>query len=521
MLAWLLVVFLFLIVLALTGLLVFGAIRFLALQKEEKLAKASSEEHYEARLKLQRLYESLKQYKPILDIDLALQDRKKKYQQILHKLEQKKVLSEKEAQQIVKVAEAEAKKHMDASRIEAEAGIDRAKIEANKIVTRANVKAEEIAGDAYKALKNKVEIENATRAMRNIIKGYGDEYIVPSSSVLDDLSEEWGHKEAGAELKKARTQSKKMVTDQAAADCDYVESSRKETAIRFVIDAFNGRVDAILSGIKHNNLGTLEQKIRDVYAIVNENGKAFKNARILESYLEARLEELRWGVSVQELRKKDQEEQKRIREEIREEERVRKEIEKAQKEAKREEESLNRALETLQTQMAEATESQRHEYEMKLAQLEKDLHEAHEKNRRAVSMAQQTRQGHVYVISNIGSFGKDVFKIGMTRRIEPMDRVKELGDASVPFPFDVHAMLHSTDAPSLERDLQTYFEARQLNQVNPRKEFFSVTLSEIKEVVEKKGIQSSWTMRAEATEYRESLAIQEKTGNASNSLPPS
>lgn len=114
----------------------------------------------------------------------------------------------------------------------------------------------------------------------------------------------------------------------------------------------------------------------------------------------------------------------------------------------------------------------------------------------------------MYVISNIGSFGENVFKIGLTRRLEPLDRIKELGGASVPFAFDVHAMIFSEDAPKLERDLHKNFEPQQLNKVNSRKEFFKVSLSEIKEHIDELGINPHWTMMAEALEYRESLAIE-------------
>ena len=125
-------------------------------------------------------------------------------------------------------------------------------------------------------------------------------------------------------------------------------------------------------------------------------------------------------------------------------------------------------------------------------------------------MAQQTKRGHVYVISNIGSFGEEVFKIGLTRRLEPLDRVKELGDASVPFSFDVHAMIFSEDAPKLEKELHSLFNNRQVNKVNPRKEFFKVPVVEIKKEIEKLGLETHWTMRSEALEYRESLQLEKK-----------
>lgn len=208
---------------------------------------------------------------------------------------------------------------------------------------------------------------------------------------------------------------------------------------------------------------------------------------------------------------KELEEQREIKQQIREEEKARREMEKAIKEAEKEEKLIQKALENARAELAGANEEQRQQYEAQLAELEGKLHEAEERGQRAISMAQQTRRGHVYVISNIGSFGEDVFKIGMTRRLEPLDRVKELGDASVPFSFDVHAMLYSDDAPALEKELHRKFELESVNKINYRKEFFRTSLAEIKQTVEQHGVTDAhWTMKSEATEYRESLAIEEK-----------
>ena len=125
--------------------------------------------------------------------------------------------------------------------------------------------------------------------------------------------------------------------------------------------------------------------------------------------------------------------------------------------------------------------------------------------------AANARAGYVYIISNVGSFGENVYKIGMTRRLEPMDRVDELGDASVPFNFDVHAMIFSDDAPSLEAALHKAFEDRKVNMINTRREFFNVTLDEIEEVVKKNYDKTvEFTRLAPAEQYRESLKIKEK-----------
>jgi hypothetical protein len=148
-----------------------------------------------------------------------------------------------------------------------------------------------------------------------------------------------------------------------------------------------------------------------------------------------------------------------------------------------------------------------------ITKLEQELKEAQERKERALSMAQQTKRGHVYVISNIGSFGQNVFKIGMTRRLEPTDRVKELGDASVPFQFDIHAMIFSEDAPKLENELHKAFTSHKVNMLNYRKEFFNVTIDEIEQKVKETGLDAEIIKLPEAMEYRETVAILEKLKN--------
>jgi hypothetical protein len=386
--------------------------------------------------------------------------------------------------------------------------VDEANSRAAKILADAETRAVEIAGDAYKALQDAARLEKAALAMKNVIEGYGDRYLVPTYSLLDELADEYGFEEAGRELKAAREVSKSLLTSERAASCDYVEANRKETAIRFVLDAFNGKVESILGRVKSDNAGTLEQQIRDAFALVNFNGAAFRNARITPEYLAARLEELKWAAAAVALRERDKEEQRRIREQIREEEKARREIDRALRDAAKEEETLQRAVERVQSQVARANDEQRAAFELQLADLRVRLAEAEAKNQRALSMAQLTKAGHVYVVSNIGSFGDDVFKVGMTRRLEPLDRVKELGDASVPFSFDVHAMIWAEDAPALERVLHKRFVTNQINKVNPRKEFFRIGISDVRSCVEELGFNCSWTLAAQAAQFRETQAIE-------------
>ena len=404
----------------------------------------------------------------------------------------------------------EAKRMAKEELITSEMEIASARATASRIVEAANKRAEEIAGDAYSAMTRAKEFADTAKAMKNIIEGYGDAYIVPTYNLLDDLAEEFSFTEAGQKLKAAREMSRWMVKAGRAATCDYAESNRRDTAIRFVIDAFNGKVDSILSRNKADNHGKLEQEIRDAFALVNHNGTAFRNARITDEYLSSRLEELKWAATTRVLKEQDREEQRQLREQIREEEKARREFERAMKDAAKEEDTIKKAMDKVLQQAANANDAQRVEFEAKLRELELKLQAAEEKNQRALSMAQQTRTGHVYVISNVGSFGEEVFKIGMTRRLEPKDRIRELGDASVPFEFDVHAMIFSDDAPSLEKTLHRHFLRRQMNKVNPRKEFFRLGLSEIRTELESLGVETLWTMAAEAHEYRETIRIEQQ-----------
>lgn len=402
----------------------------------------------------------------------------------------------------------EAREKANELKKKADAILNNATTQANTIIKSAQQKAENIAGSAYKIKEESENLEKTLIALKNTVRGYGDDYIIPTYTLIDQLADDFGYTQAGDELKKARERTKLMVKNNTAAKCDYVEDYRRTTAIDFITDAFNGKVDTILTSVKQDNFGILKQKITDAYYLVNNLGKAFRNAVITSEYLESRLDELKWAVVCTELKNQEKEEQRRIREQMREEERARREIEKAIKEAAKEEEMLKKAIEKAQQAVAKASEEQKAKYEMQLQELNEKLKQAEEKNQRALSMAQQTKSGHVYIISNIGSFGDNVFKIGMTRRLEPTDRVRELGDASVPFPFDIHAMIYSEDAPKLETILHKTFVSNQVNKVNPRKEFFRVPLSDIRKQIDSMDIQAKWTMTAEAYDWRETLAIE-------------
>jgi hypothetical protein len=196
----------------------------------------------------------------------------------------------------------------------------------------------------------------------------------------------------------------------------------------------------------------------------------------------------------------ERQEQARIKAQIREEQRLEREIQKEIERLERERMAIKVALEKA---LREADDKHSEEIE----RLRVRLQEADEKSQRAISQAQMTKSGHVYVISNIGSFGNDVFKIGMTRRLEPEQRVKELSGASVPFPYDIHMMISCDDAPSLENALHHALHKQRINKVNIRKEFFRTDIDSIKNIVEENHGEVSYIADVESLEYYESRNI--------------
>ncbi len=413
----------------------------------------------------------------------------------------------------------EARKKSNDITAESNLVLKQARERADKVLADADKQAEQIAGDAWKAKHRSEEFRKTAQAMENIIKGYGDEYLIPNETLIDDLAEEYSFEEAGRQLKMVRSQIKVLIKDGKAADCDYKEAVRRQRSIEFALDAYNGKAETILAKVKTDNFGIMKKRLDDAYRLVNHNGLPFRNARILPRYAELYQSQLKYAVQTKELKKRDKEEQQRIKAEMREEERAQREFKKAQIKAEKERKLILSAVKEAERKLAVSAEAERLEFQTQLDELMGKLSEAEAKNQRVMSMAQQTKQGHVYIISNVGSFGEDVVKIGMTRRLEPLDRVKELGDASVPFSFDVHAIIYSEDAPKLERSLHTRFNDGRLNKVNLRKEFFSVNLNEIKREIDALELKCHWTMKAEALEHRESIQIK-KQNELANSWNP-
>lgn len=277
--------------------------------------------------------------------------------------------------------------------------------------------------------------------------------------------------------------------------------------VKQILRSFNNECDAVIDKAKFNNIESIRKKIEKSFTDLNKMNLSL-HISIVHQYLSLKLEELNLCYEYAVKKQEEKEEQKRIREQLREEAKLQKEIEETRKTIEKEKKHYENALKQLRIQMKSASDSEKAELELKEADILFQLGEIQKTIEDIDYREANKRAGYVYVISNIGSFGENVYKIGMTRRLEPTERVDELGDASVPFNFDIHAMIFSDDAPSLENALHKAFENRKINMINQRREFFSVTLDEIEEVVKKNYDKTvDFIKLASAEQYRESLML--------------
>lgn len=291
------------------------------------------------------------------------------------------------------------------------------------------------------------------------------------------------------ELDIIRKKQKEMITEKTATTgfTNWTvdgNASKGKTMVsnmqKLLLRAFNGECDETISKVKYSNFDASKKRIQSSQEAISKLG-AMMGISITPQYYKLKIKELTLAFEYQQMKQKEKEEQRELKAQMREEAKLLKEIEAERKIIEKEQTHYLNALEKINKQLADQPENaelieRKKALENNLAETEKSLKDIdyREANKRA---------GYVYVISNIGAFGENVYKIGMTRRLDPQERIDELGDASVPFDFDVHAMIFSEDAPGLENALHHAFENRRLNKVNIRREFFNVTLDEIKAVV--------------------------------------
>jgi predicted transcriptional regulator len=347
------------------------------------------------------------------------------------------------------------------------------------------------------------------------IEGFVDHGHFEMPEYLFETSERFAAEiKIARDAQKSLIKSKEAVTYPAKTVISNDASTNKKVLgaqAKLMLTAFNIECDTLIGKVKPSTFQATLERI-DKLATRLEKSSGSLACGFNDEYIRLKLDECLLQYQFTLKKQEEVEEQRAIREQIREEQKAIKEYEKAVAAAVKEEKMYRELLARAREELQAVTEDERSVAEARIAELELQLSEAEATEARAKSMAEQTRKGHVYVISNVGSFGRDIYKIGLTRRLDPMDRVKELGDASVPFTFDVHAMIYVDDAPTLEKELHREFTRERVNLVNNRKEFFNVSLDQVQKAVSKiSGIDAEFKTTIAAEEYFESERLRGET----------
>jgi hypothetical protein len=378
------------------------------------------------------------------------------------------------------------------------------------------------------AARIKLEVNELSLAYKKAKQVY--DQLQHEVSLLEQLSEEmsfglykpqYSFESSAAykeELERVYERKRLLITNDLAAtyptdwkvNNDMREGKRMiRKQVKIMLRAFNGECDSAVARVRWNNASRMIERINNSFAAINDLGVVVR-VRISEEYLQLCLSELKLAHEYELKKQEEKEKAREDRDRMREEERAQKEFQRAEREAELEKAELGKSLALARQALQRASGDHLEAIQGEIDLLEKRMADAQAKQERAVSMAQLTKMGHVYIISNLGSFGENIFKIGMTRRLEPGDRIQELSGAAVPFGFDVHAMIFSEDAPALEAALHARFADHRLNLINPRKEYFRVPLDEITQFAEERELKVEIVRIPEARHFRESEAIRLK-----------
>ena len=319
-------------------------------------------------------------------------------------------------------------------------------------------------------------------------------------------------------LDSIRRQQKQMIRDKVAAvgatewTIDGSKSKGKafiNANIKQILRSFNNETEVIIGKVKHSNLEASEKRIRKSFDTLN-NLYTREKVHLTQRYLDLKLEEMYLAYEYAAKKQEEKEILAEEREREREERQLQKKLEKEKNKFNRENERINEEIEKAKAEMQAANDEEKAKLEAEITKLKATL----EKNNGEIEKIDEWREtpgaGYVYIISNIGSFGEDVFKIGVTRRDDPDERIRELSNASVPFKYDSHVFIFSKDAYTLESNLHERFDRKRVNKVNRRKEFFNITIDDVKKIVEEnKANVHSFVEDAEAEEYYDSLKMAE------------
>ncbi|WP_381419138.1 DUF4041 domain-containing protein [Staphylococcus hyicus] len=315
--------------------------------------------------------------------------------------------------------------------------------------------------------------------------------------------------EINNQIKKLEIKEKELLNVENTSLFDSNANKRHRNAqSRQIIRLFNAESALLIDKVSSKNIETVQNKLFKCYQTMN---KLFETdgVHIPETVLDIKLKQLhlihQYQLKLEEEREIRREEKARIQEE----KKVERELENKLKELEKDIKHHNNEISKLTKYLSKANaDIEKELFVEKIKELEKHIKELKTAKQNVNERLIKAQSGYVYIISNIGSFGENIYKIGVTRRFKPMDRIKELGDASVPFEFDVHALIFSENAFDLEKKLHDHFKDNQVNKVNNRKEFYNVDLKEIENIVLKEfNGTAKFTYEPKAEQYRESKSI--------------
>ena len=363
------------------------------------------------------------------------------------------------------------------------------------------------------------ELNSNIKALKKDIITFSDEILVQDFGLYEPRYSFINADAYKAELTNIRNKQKAMIKDGSAVSgsIDWQVNGSAAQGRKMIKDmqklllrAFNSECDEIIGKVKYNNYDASVKKMERSFNAIAKLGVTM-SISITSNYYDLKIQELRLALEYQIQKQREKEEKAELRAQQREEARLQKEIKEQRKNIDKERKHYEQALSNINKQISSSSDENIEELNKKKEEIIQFLSDIDTKIKDIDYREANQKAGYVYIISNIGSFGEGIYKIGMTRRLNPQERVDELGDASVPFKFDVHAMIFSEDAPALEAKLHRAFEDRKLNLVNQRREFFKVSLEEIKEVVKNNFDKTVEFIEVpDADQYRISLKLREE-----------
>lgn len=362
------------------------------------------------------------------------------------------------------------------------------------------------------------ELNSNIKELKKDIITFSDEILVQDFGLYEPRYSFINADAYKAELTNIRNKQKAMIKDGSAVSgsIDWQINGSAAQGRKMIKDmqklllrAFNSECDEIIGKVKYNNYDASVKKMERSFNAIAKLGVTM-SVSIISNYYDLKIQELRLALEYQIQKQREKEEKAELRAQQREEARLQKELKEQRKNIDKERKHYEQALSNINKQISSSSDENIEDLNKKKEEIIQSLSDIDTKIKDIDYREANQKAGYVYIISNIGSFGEGIYKIGMTRRLNPQERVDELGDASVPFKFDIHAMIFSEDAPALEAKLHKAFEDRKLNLVNQRREFFKVSLDEIKDVVKNNFDKTvEFVDIPDADQYRISLKMKE------------